>query len=158
MPNINEILDILESPSKEDIKLIAKAYDFAMRAHDGQLRKSGEPYFVHVFETAKNLANFHMDSNVIAAGFLHDVLEDTEIKENEMRSVFGDDITNMVLAVTKLGTLKYKGIERNIENLRKFFISMADDIRGLIIKLADRLHNIETLKHVRPDKQKRIAM
>lgn len=157
MPQIETIFNT-QKFTKKDRDLIAQAYDFAKIAHNGQLRKSGEPYFVHVFTTAKNLAEIGMDSTIIAAGFLHDVLEDTEVKEDEMRQVFGDEITNLVLSVTKLGTVKYTGIQRNVENLRKFFVSIADDMRVIVIKLADRLHNIETLEHVRPDKQKRIAL
>ncbi len=157
MPQIETIFNT-QKFTKKDRDLIAQAYDFAKIAHNGQLRKSGEPYFVHVFTTAKNLAEIGMDSTIIAAGFLHDVLEDTEVKEDEMRQVFGDEITNLVLSVTKLGTVKYTGIQRNVENLRKFFVSIADDMRVIVIKLADRLHNIETLQHVRPDKQKRIAL
>jgi guanosine-3',5'-bis(diphosphate) 3'-pyrophosphohydrolase len=157
MPQIETIFNT-QKFTKKDRDLIAQAYDFAKIAHQGQLRKSGEPYFVHVFTTAKNLAEIGMDSTIIAAGFLHDVLEDTEVKEDEMRQIFGDEITDLVLSVTKLGTVKYTGIQRNVENLRKFFVSIADDMRVIVIKLADRLHNIETLEHVRPDKQKRIAL
>ncbi len=157
MANIESIFNVKKF-SKKERDLIEKAYHFAKAAHDGQLRKSGEPYFVHVFTTAKNLADLNMDGTVVAAGFLHDVLEDTKVTEDEMRAEFGDEITNLVLSVTKLGTVKYKGVERNVENLRKFFVSIADDLRVIVIKLADRLHNIETLEHVRPDKQKRIAL
>lgn len=144
--------------NKKERELIGHAYDFAKKAHDGQTRKSGEPYFVHVFTTAQNLAELNMNGTVVAAGLLHDVLEDTPVDEETLRKEFGDEITNLVLGVTKLGNVKYKGIERNVENLRKFFVSIADDIRVVIIKLADRLHNIETLEFVRPDKQRRIAM
>lgn len=158
MPSINEIISIIGNLKKEDQELIQKAFDFAKKAHSGQKRKSGEPYFNHVFATAKNLAELGMDATVISAGFLHDTLEDTEITEEELRKEFGDEIVELVNGVTKLGTVKYKGVERNVENLRRFFVSMADDLRVLVIKLADRLHNIETLSHVRPDKQKRIAM
>ncbi len=158
MPSINEIISIIGKLKKEDQDLIQKAFDFAKKAHSGQKRKSGEPYFNHVFATAKNLAELGMDATVISAGFLHDTLEDTEATEEELRKEFGDEIVELVNGVTKLGTVKYKGVERNVENLRRFFVSMADDLRVLVIKLADRLHNIETLSHVRPDKQKRIAM
>lgn len=157
MQHIESIFNIKKF-SKKERNVLEKAYDFAKAAHTGQLRKSGEPYFVHVFTTAKNLAELNMDGNVVAAGFLHDVLEDTKVTEEEMQKSFGDDITNLVLGVTKLGTVKYKGVERSVENLRKFFVSMAEDMRVIIIKLADRLHNIETLSHVREDKQKRIAL
>lgn len=157
MPHIESLFNI-QKFSKKDRDLISHAYAFAEAAHAGQLRKSGELYFVHVFTTAKNLADIGMNSTVIAAGMLHDVLEDTETTEEVLRKEFGDDITELVLGVTKLGKVKYTGIERNVENLRKFFVSIADDMRVIVIKLADRLHNIETLSHVRPDKQKRIAL
>lgn len=153
-----ETLFNIQKFTKKDRDLITRAYEFAKNAHEGQVRKSGEPYFVHVFTTAKNLAELGMNGTIISAGLLHDVLEDTKINEEEMRHEFGDEITNLVLGVTKLGTVKYTGIQRNIENLRKFFVSIAEDMRVIVIKLADRLHNIETLEHIRPDKQKRIAM
>ena len=158
MPQVEEIISLFPQISLKNKALIEKAYSFAMKAHEGQLRKSGEPYFVHVFATAKNLAELEMGPTVVAAGFLHDVLEDTKITEEELTKEFNPEIVSLVKGVTKLGTVKYKGVERNLENLRKFFISMAEDIRVLIIKLADRLHNIETLEYVRPDKQKRIAL
>lgn len=156
--DLNDIFKLVQNFTKEDKTLIEKAYNFAKKAHKEQTRKSGEPYFVHVFATAKNLADLGMGPTVIAVGFLHDVLEDTETTEEELEKEFGEEIVHLVKGVTKLGTVKYKGIERNVENLRKFFVSMAEDLRVLVIKLADRLHNIETLQHVRPDKQKRIAM
>ncbi len=157
-PKINEILSFIPEKEEKGRLLIQKAYDFASKAHEGQLRKSGEPYFNHVFATAKNLADLGMSPVVIAVGFLHDVLEDTETKEEELTKEFGEEIVTLVKGVTKLGTVKYKGVERNVENLRKFFVSMTEDLRVLVIKLADRLHNIETLQHVRIDKQKRIAL
>ncbi len=158
MPEVQDIIALLPSPPKKDVDLIIDAYNFAQKAHDGQTRKSGEPYFIHVFHTAKYLAELGMSPTVIAAGFLHDVLEDTDTTEKEMQDAFGEEIVGLVKSVTKLGTVKYKGIERNVENLRKFFISIADDFRVIIIKLADRLHNAETLQYVRPDKQRRIAL
>lgn len=157
-PSIEEIFSLIQNLKKKDKDLIQKAYDFAQRAHEGQLRKSGEPYFIHVANTALNLADLGMNSVVISAGLLHDVLEDANITKEELGKEFGDEIANLVEGVTKLGTIKYKGIERNVENLRKFFVSVAEDLRVLVIKLADRLHNIETLQYVRPDKQKRIAL
>ncbi len=156
--NLTKIYSVMKNPSKEDKEIISKAYIFSEKAHAGQLRKSGEPYFNHVFYTAYNLAELGMSPVVIVSGLLHDILEDTNIKEEELEKEFGKEIITLVKGVTKLGTVKYKGIERNVENLRKFFISMAEDLRVLVIKLADRLHNIETLEHVRPDKQKRIAL
>ena len=157
-PSVEEIYSLIQDLNKEDENLIKKAFDFAQKAHEGQLRKSGEPYFNHVFATAKNLAELGMRSKTIAAGILHDVIEDTKVTEEELDKEFGKEILSLVNGVTKLGTVRYKGIERKVENLRRFFVSMAEDLRVLTIKLADRLHNIETLKHVRPDKQKRIAL
>ncbi|MFA6355121.1 MAG: RelA/SpoT family protein, partial [Candidatus Paceibacterota bacterium] len=157
-PKIEEILSLIDNLKKEDIDIINRAYDFAKKAHEGQLRKSGEPYFNHVFETARNLAELGMKAKTIAAGILHDVIEDTKVTEEELEKEFGTEILSLVNGVTKLGKVRYKGIERKVENLRKFFVSIAEDLRVLTIKLADRLHNIETLKHVRPDKQKRIAL
>jgi hypothetical protein len=158
MPNINDIFQAIPDITARGKTLLEKAYKFAQKAHEGQLRKSGEPYFVHVFKTAKNLADLGMGPTVITAGFLHDVLEDTKTTEEELTKEFNQEIVSLVKGVTKLGTVKYKGIERNVENLRRFFVSMTEDLRVLVIKLADRLHNIETLEHVRPDKQKRIAL
>ena len=159
MSDYKEIIDLVEGGLNEkDQALIEKAYHFAERAHEGQKRMSGEPYFSHVVETAKLLAKLGMDAKTIAAGLMHDVLEDTAIPEDEMRKEFGDDIVFLVNGVTKLGTLKYRGHERHIESLRKFFVAMANDLRVVIIKFADRLHNLKTLEHVREDKRKRIAI
>ncbi|MEI6659999.1 MAG: RelA/SpoT family protein [bacterium] len=158
IPKVNEIIALIPDIKPEGKAIVKKAYLLAERAHEGQLRKSGEPYFIHVATTAKNLADLHMGAHVVAAGLLHDVLEDTNVTEEEIQREFGDDITALIKGVTKLGKIRYKGIERNVENLQKFFVSMAEDLRILIIKLADRLHNIETLDFVRPDKQKRIAL
>lgn len=157
-PTIDEIITLVKDINEKDKNLIEKAYNFAKKAHDGQLRKSGEPYFTHVANTAKNLADLGMKAKTISAGLLHDVLEDADITEEELRKEFGDEIVELVEGVTKLGKIKYKGVERNVENLRKFFVSVAKDLRVLVIKLADRLHNIETLESVRPDKQRRIAL
>lgn len=159
MLNVKEIFDLIEGGiNKKDQELIEKAYDFADRAHKDQKRMSGEPYFVHVVETAKILAKLGMDATTISAGLLHDVLEDTKTKEEELKKEFGEDIVFLVNGVTKLGTLKYRGHERHVESLRKFFIAMANDLRVVIVKFADRLHNLRTLQHVREDKRKRIAL
>lgn len=158
IPTVDQIILLVPNIKEKDKNLIKKAYDFAEKAHNGQLRKSGEPYFTHVANTALNLADLEMSPTVIAVGLLHDVLEDADVTEEELKKEFGDEIVDLIEGVTKLGKVKYKGVERNVENLRKFFISVAKDLRVLVIKLADRLHNIETLEHVRPDKQKRIAL
>ena len=152
------IFALLPGISQEDRLLIASACDFAKKAHEGQLRKSGEPYYNHVFATGYNLATLRMDAQTICAGILHDVLEDTKVTRAEMQKEFGDEIISLVEGVTKLGKLKYSGTERHVESLRKFFIAAADDIRVVVIKLCDRLHNIQTLQYVDKEKQKRIAM
>ncbi len=158
MADIKEIIDLIEGgASKKEEELLARAYEFAERAHEGQKRLSGDPYFSHVLETAKILAKFGMDTKTIAAGLLHDVLEDTKVTEAELEKEFDKDIIFLVKGVTKLGTLKYRGHERHVESLRKFFVAMANDLRVVIIKFADRLHNLKTLEFVREDKRKRIA-
>jgi GTP pyrophosphokinase len=159
MANVKEIFDLMEGKkTKKDEELIVKAYNFAQIAHEGQKRLSGDPYFIHVLETAKILAKLGMDVQTIAAGLLHDVLEDTPTPEEKIKKEFGDDILFLIKGVTKLGTLKYRGHERHIESLRKFFIAMANDLRVVIIKFADRLHNLRTLQFVREDKRERIAI
>lgn len=156
--NPNRIFALLPDIKEHDKELITKACHFAEKAHAGQLRKSGEPYYNHVFATGINLATLKMDANTIAAGVMHDVLEDTPVTEDMMRQEFGDKIVSLVQGVTKLGKLRYTGAERHVESLRKFFVAMADDIRVVVIKLCDRLHNIQTLEYVSPEKQKRIAL
>jgi GTP pyrophosphokinase len=163
MPNtdakVKEITDLVASGVDEkDTELIKKAYLFAERAHEGQKRLSGEPYFTHPVETAKILAGLGMDMQTIAAGLLHDTLEDTKTTEEDIQKEFGDDILFLIKGVTKLGALKYRGHERHVESLRKFFMAMAHDIRVVIIKFADRLHNLKTLQFVPEIKSHRIAL
>lgn len=158
MPSIKELIDITKGIKKKELELIEKAYKFGEAAHASQKRMSGEPYFNHTFETAKILAHLGMDAQTIAAGLLHDVLEDTKTTEEEIEREFGKDILFLIKGVTKLGTLKYRGHERHVESLRKFFVAMANDLRVVIIKFADRLHNLQTLQYVREDKRKRIAV
>lgn len=144
--------------SPNDREAIARAYQFSAEKHAGQLRSSGEPYMTHAAAVAKNCAEFGMDTETIIGALLHDVLEDTDTSEAEIKENFGEQILFLVKGVTKLGKVKYQGRERHLESMRKFFVAMAEDLRVLIIKLADRLHNVETLEHVRPDKRKRIAL
>ena len=159
MEEVQSILSHLEAPVQAaDQELIERAYIFAAQAHIDQKRRSGEPYITHAVAVAINCAKLGMDAKTIAAALLHDVLEDTAVTQAEMKAAFGEEIVFLVEGVTKLGTLKYRGHERHVESMRKFFIAIAEDIRVLIIKLADRLHNVETLSHVPPDKQKRIAL
>ncbi|HEY4517957.1 MAG TPA: HD domain-containing protein [Candidatus Paceibacterota bacterium] len=157
MPDVKDILSSIPSSRKEDIELITKAYAFAEKAHEGHTRFSGEPYTVHLFETAKGLAELGMGAETIAAGLLHDSIEDRKVSEEEVEKEFGDEILFLIRGVTKLGTLKYRGMERHTESLRKLFVATSQDIRVVIIKLMDRLHNMRTLQYVPIEKQKRIA-
>lgn len=141
-----------------NIPLIRKAYEFSDNAHRGQLRKSGEPYIEHCLEAAFILAEQHMDSTTIAAGLVHDVVEDTDVTIEDLRKEFGDEIADLVDGVTKIGAMKYGSREeQQVEYFRKMLLSMAKDIRIILMKLADRLHNMRTLEHLPPEKQKRIA-
>lgn len=157
--NIEEIFKLHEEKLNDaDKALIKRAYDFAKTAHEGQKRASGEPYFYHVVETAKNLARYGMDSETIAAGLMHDTIEDGCATEEQIQKEFGEEILFLINGVTKLGKVKYRGADRHIESLRKFLLALVKDYRVLMIKLADRLHNLQTLQYVRPEKQKRIAL
>lgn len=157
MPHIKEITSLLQNPTEKDLKLIQKAYDFAAIAHTGHMRKSGEPYFNHLFGTAKNLAELGMGAVTISAGLLHDSIEDTPTKPEDIEREFGSEILFLVEGVTKLGKIRYQGSSRHNESLRKLFVAMSQDIRVLIIKLCDRLHNMQTLGSVPQEKQTRIA-
>ncbi len=146
--------------SNADEKLIEKAYNVAKKAHGNQQRFSGEPYFSHPYNVALILAELEMDSETIAAGLLHDIVEDTEYTTERMIEEFGEEVSALVEGVTKLEKIPYKSKskeQQQIENLRKMFLAMADDIRVIIIKLADRLHNMRTLKSMREDKQREKA-
>lgn len=143
---------------KADLETVRLAYDFAAAAHEGQLRKSGEPYIVHPLAAAHILADMRIDPTMIVATLLHDVPEDTAVTLEELEKNFGGEIASLVRGITKLGKLKYRGVERYIENLRKMFIAMAEDIRVMIIKFADRIHNLQTLEYLPPEKQYRVAL
>ncbi|HYC83293.1 MAG TPA: HD domain-containing protein, partial [Candidatus Paceibacterota bacterium] len=153
-----DIVQLMKNPSEMDKLLIVRAFEFAQKAHAEQKRFSGEPYFTHPYEVAKILAGLNADAETIAAGLLHDTIEDGVATDEEIRSQFGVNVLFLVEGVTKLGKLKYQGVERHVESLRKFFVAMAADVRVIMIRLADRLHNVSTLEHVRPDKRKRIAI
>ena len=143
----------------ENIELIQKAYDFAYEHHKGQFRKSGEPYVIHVIQVANTLALMHCGPKTIAAGLLHDTVEDCQgVTTDTITELFGQEIATLVDAVTKIGAIKFKDEEEYLaSNHRKLFIAMAKDIRVILIKLADRLHNMRTLQYMRPEKQKKIA-
>lgn len=157
-PALEEILGLMTTPSTSDRVLVEKAYLFAKKAHEGQKRYSGEPYFNHAAHVGKNLAGIHMDATTVAAGILHDTVEDAGIPASLLEEEFSPEVRKLVEGTTKLGKLKYHGVERHVESLRKFFIAMSNDLRVLLIKLADRLHNIQTLEHVPEAKRKRIAL
>jgi GTP diphosphokinase / guanosine-3',5'-bis(diphosphate) 3'-diphosphatase len=140
-----------------DINVVIRAFHFASEAHKGQKRRTGEDYIYHALATAYTLAQMKMDLNTVAAGLLHDVPEDTDFSFDDIKNNFGNEIYTLVKGVTKLGTFKYRGLERYAENLRKMFLAMSKDLRVIIIKLADRLHNMRTLKGVRKEKRLRIA-
>jgi GTP diphosphokinase / guanosine-3',5'-bis(diphosphate) 3'-diphosphatase len=157
---LENIFQSLRLPlTNERRKRITEAYEFSLIAHAGQKRVSGEDYIHHCLTTAKILAEIGMDSKTIAAGFLHDVTEDTPVKPEEIEKKFGKEIAYMVEGVTKLGKLKLRGSREEyfLENLRKMFLAMAADIRVVIIKIANRLHNMQTLDALPPEKQLRIA-
>ncbi len=155
--------DLIECVKKyhpsDDISLIEKAYNTAYEAHKDQVRKSGEPYIIHPLCVALILAELQLDKESIAAGLLHDVVEDTALTIDDLEREFGSDVALIVDGVTKLDKIQYNEdkLEFQAENLRKMFLAMAKDIRVIMVKLADRLHNMRTLKHMRPEKQKEIA-
>lgn len=148
----------IKSYNPSDLAIIERAFHFADKVHRGQKRKSGEPYIAHPLAAAIRLAELKLDPATIAAALLHDTAEDTGVSIEDIRREFGDDIAFLVDGVTKLGKLKYRGIERMAESLRKMFFAIAEDIRVVLIKLMDRLHNMETLAALPPEKQKRIAL
>ncbi|GMA51948.1 hypothetical protein GCM10025857_33050 [Alicyclobacillus contaminans] len=142
----------------EDLALIRRAYAYAEEAHRGQLRKSGEPYITHPVAVATILAELQLDAVTLAAALLHDVVEDTKVTDEEIVRQFGAEVAALVDGVTKLKRIKFDSTEeQQAENLRKMFMAMAKDIRVLLIKLADRLHNMRTLKYQPPEKQARTA-
>ena len=156
--NPKELLNTLPHARSEARALILRAFNFAQEAHEGQRRFSGEPYISHPLAVALILAEQGAEPKTIAAGLLHDVLEDSNGMSERLKKEFGPEIFFLVDGVTKLGELKYKGLERHAESLRKLFIAMAKDIRVILIRLADRLHNMRTLSHVPEEKKKRIAI
>jgi guanosine-3',5'-bis(diphosphate) 3'-pyrophosphohydrolase len=143
----------------DDIKLICRAFEFAYQLHEGQYRASGEPYIAHPVAVAGLLRDLGGSSVMIAAGFLHDVVEDTDVTPEEIESRFGVEVRRLVEGVTKLSKFNFSSkTERQAENFRRMFLAMAADIRVIVVKLADRLHNMRTLEHLNPEKQRRIAL
>src|SRR3989338_10117105 len=156
---LSEITAAMSGNSDAEKALVAKAYEFSKEAHKEQKRYSGDPYFVHPAEVGFLLAQAGLDANAIAAGPLHDTIEDAGVKPATIQTEFGQKVLSLVECVTKLGTLRYRGMERHTESLRKLFAATAKDIRVLIIKLMDRLHNARTLEFVpKEEKRTRIAL
>ncbi len=155
--SLESIFNLNLELTKKDREIIKKAYLFAKSKHEGQVRQSGDPYFYHLVATAQNLSNLGMDGIVISAGLLHDSIEDGAATREEIEKVFGVEILFLVEGVTKLGHIKYRGMRRHNESLRKLFVATSQDIRVLIIKFADRLHNLTTLDFLPREKQIRIA-
>jgi len=145
--------------SESEAEVLNKAWEFAQKAHSGQKRLSGEPYVSHPLNTASILVDWKLDLATVAAGFLHDTIEDAGVKKEELEVIFGSEITNLVEGVTKVSKVKLRGSHEDqfVENLRRMFLAMAYDLRVVFIKLADRLHNMKTLWALPEEKRKRIA-
>src|SRR6478736_692313 len=147
-----------ENRPQDDLTIIKKAYDYSLKHHDGQTRASGEPYLVHPLEVALVLAEMKMDPVAVAAGLLHDSVEDTSVTIGDIEKEFGEQVAHLVEGVTKISKIDFATREeQQAENLRKMMLAMIDDIRVILIKLADRLHNMRTLEHLPPDRQQKIA-
>lgn len=150
-------METLGSDGYSDLDLLKLAFEYADEAHRGQLRASGESYILHPLAVAQKLAEMKLDLNTVIAGLLHDIPEDTDRSLDDLEDNFGMEIASLVEGITKLGKIKYRGIERYAENLRKMFVAMSNDIRVIMIKFADRLHNLSTLEALPADKRLRIA-
>src|SRR5690348_1200456 len=150
--------DMRENRPNDDLELVRKAYEFSQKNHAGQTRASGEPYLVHPLGVAKVLAEMKMDAVAISAGLLHDSVEDTSVTIVDIRKEFGEQVAHIVEGVTKISQIDFATREeQQAENLRKMMLAMVDDIRVVLIKLADRLHNMRTLEHLAPERQQKIA-
>src|SRR5215469_9629992 len=140
-----------ENRPGDDLEIIRKAWAFCLQQHEGQKRASGEPYVIHPLEVGQVLAELKMDSTAIAAGLLHDAVEDTDVSSKEIGERFGEQVAHIVEGVTKLDKIKFANREdHQAENIRKMLLAMVTDVRVVIIKLADRLHNMRTLEHLKP--------
>src|SRR3954451_17739984 len=149
---------VAENRPGDDLEIIRKAYDFSLKDHQGQTRASGEPYLIHPLEVSLVLADMKLDSTAISAGLLHDAIEDTPVTHEDIRREFGDQVVHIVEGVTKIDKINLASREeRQAENVRKMVLAMVDDIRVVLIKLADRLHNMRTLKHLPEERRQQVA-
>src|SRR5690349_11715326 len=149
---------VAQNRAKDDLEIIRKAYEFSLKHHHGQMRASGEPYLIHPLEVALVLADMKLDSTAIAAGLLRDAIEDTQVTHEDVRRQFGEHVVHIVEGVTKLDKIDFASREeREAENVRKMVLAMVDDIRVVLIKLADRLHNMRTLKHLPEERRQQVA-
>src|SRR3569833_391689 len=149
---------VRENRPTDDIKLVERAYELSLQHHQGQKRASGEPYLIHPLEVAIILADMKLDTVAIAAGLLHDAVEDTNVTNEELKDKFGEQVAHIVEGVTKISKIDFASREEaQAENVRKMMLAMVDDIRVVLIKLADRLHNMRTLEHLSPERQSKIA-
>ena len=153
--NIDVLLELVKMYNEEEVEMIRKAYEYANHMHSGQTRQSGEPYIIHPLNVAYIVAEMHADRNTVCAALLHDTLEDTHATKEEIAELFNRDIANLVDGVTKISKMNFSSkIEQNLANTRKIITSITDDVRIIIIKLADRLHNMRTLEYKSVFKQK----
>jgi guanosine-3',5'-bis(diphosphate) 3'-pyrophosphohydrolase len=154
-----DLLDDVRSHHPDaDVELVRSAYEVAARAHEGQLRKSGDPFITHPLAVSRILAGYGLDETTIAAALLHDTVEDTDVTLEDVEARFGTEVAALIDGVTKLDRIRYESREAaNAATIRKMVVAMAQDVRVLLIKLADRLHNVRTLGAMPPDKQERIA-
>src|SRR5690349_13092369 len=159
MIRFEDLLEKMRAANPEaDTELLRRAYVFSAYEHKGQVRRSGEPYLVHPLEVADLLADMRLDAVAIAAGLLHDIVEDTPNTIEKVRELFGDQVAHVVEGVTKLSSLQFASSEeRQAESFRKMLMAMVDDIRVILVKLADRLHNMRTLHHLPEERRARIA-
>src|SRR5215472_5025513 len=149
---------VAENRPQDDLEIIRKAYDFSLKHHQGQTRATGEPYLIHPLEVSLVLADMKLDSTAIAAGLLHDAIEDTPVTHEDIRRSFGEKVVHIVEGVTKIDKIDLASREeRQAENVRKMVLAMVDDIRVVLIKLADRLHNMRTLKHLPEERRQQVA-
>ena len=156
---LNDILDTVGNyANNADLDVIMRAYVFSAKAHAGQVRKSGEPYLTHPLAVAGILSDWKMDVDTIATGLLHDTMEDCLVTQSDLLDLFGDEVAELVDGVTKIGKLEFRSKEEaQAENFRKMVLAMAKDVRVILVKLADRLHNMRTMQHMRSDRQKAIS-